>query len=109
MVTNCVIVHFASFPGNDLFFTFAEFVGVSRCHCHIVVSIHHVRNDLHVSRRCRVTALVRLKETIEGTDWCKLRAPLGVKTAPLLSERNNTRLVTAVISVTANDSVTISF
>ena len=34
---------------------------------------------------------------------------VALKPLPLLSERNNTALVTAVISVTANDSVTISF
>ena len=39
-----------------------------------------------------------------------LRALIGVETAALtFSERNNTALVTAVISVTANYSITISF
>ena len=34
------------------------------------VSINHVRNGLHVSRRCHVTVLVRLKETIErSAQW----------------------------------------
>ena len=34
---------------------------------------------------------------------------LGLKPLPLLSERNNTALATLFISVTANDSITISF
>ena len=63
---------FATFSCNGSFFTFAEFIGVSRCHFRIVMSIIYTRNDLHVSRICHVTVLVRLKETIEGTDWCKL-------------------------------------
>ena len=40
--------------------------------------------------------------------WFPLRAFIGVETAAL-SERNNTALATVVISVTANDSITISF
>ena len=44
----------------------------------------------------------------------KANATIGIltlawKPLPLLSERNNTALVTAAISVTANDSMTISF
>ena len=38
-----------------------------------LLSINHIRSDVHVSRRYHVTVLVRLRETIEGTDWCKLR------------------------------------
>ena len=34
---------------------------------------------------------------------------MALKPLPLLSERNNTTLATVVISVTAKDSVTISF
>ena len=79
MVTTCVIVPFATFPGNGLFFTFAEFVSVSWCDSRVVVSTNHVRNDLHVSQRCHVTVLVRLKETIEGTDCCKLRVIAHIK------------------------------
>ena len=29
-------------------------------------------SEMTVSRICHVTALFRLKETIEGTDWCKV-------------------------------------
>ena len=38
-----------------------------------------------------------------------LRASLAWKPLPLLSERDNTALVTVVMSVTAKNSVTISF
>ena len=40
---------------------------------------------------------------------CLLRAFISVETAALTFRTNNTALVTAVISFTANDSVTISF
>ena len=42
-------------------------------------------------------------------DTWHLKALIGVETAALTFRRNNTALVTAVISVTAKDSITISF
>ena len=47
----------------------------------IVVSINHVRNDLHALRRCHATVSVRLEKIIEGTDWCKLRVIVHIKVA----------------------------
>ena len=73
------MVPFATFPCNDLFLTFAESVGVSSWHFRIVVSINRIRNGLRVSQKNHVTVLVRLKETIEDTDWCKLRVTADIK------------------------------
>ena len=50
-----------------------SFFSVSWCDSRIIVSVSHVRNDLHLSRRHHVNVLVRLRETTGGTDWCKLR------------------------------------
>ena len=52
---------------------------------------------------------VLTKPMTKGKSSTLLRVLLALKPLPLLSERNNTALVTAVISITANDSVTISF
>ena len=70
---------FCKLPLKFLFFTISEFDGVSRCYSCIAVSIDPVRNYLHVSGRCHVTVSVRFKETIEGTDWRKLKVMAHIK------------------------------
>ena len=70
---------FATFPANGLFSPLQSLLASGGVILALSVSINHVRNDLHVSQRYHVTVLVRVKETIEGTGWCKSRVMVHIK------------------------------